>query len=134
MTDAPKTIFVFGSNTAGIHGAGAAAHARKRLGAQWGVGEGPTGHTYALPTKGHTSANRIGATLSMDKIQKHVNTFIEYAAMNPDRNFQVTCVGCGLAGLKHEQIAPMFKKAPDNCFFDTLWKPWLPEKKFWGTF
>lgn len=54
--------------------------------------------------------------------------------VHPELTFQVTCIGCGLAGLKHEDIAPMFKDAPGNCVFDTLWKPWLPDAEFWGTF
>ena len=37
------TIFVFGSNLAGIHGGGAARVAFKQYGAKWGVGEGRTG-------------------------------------------------------------------------------------------
>ena len=44
-------IFVFGSNLAGRHGLGAAKYARNNLGAVYGVGEGPTGECYALPTK-----------------------------------------------------------------------------------
>ena len=43
-------IFVFGSNEAGRHGAGAAAQA-KRWGAKNGIGVGLSGHTYAIPTK-----------------------------------------------------------------------------------
>jgi hypothetical protein len=48
----------------------------------------------------------------------------------------VTRIGCGLAGLKDEDIAPMFAIAPmENCFFDTKWQPWLPETaQYWGTF
>lgn len=47
----PKEIFVFGSNEAGRHGAGAAEYAYKHLGAQYGVGFGPAGSTFAIPTK-----------------------------------------------------------------------------------
>lgn len=46
-----NTIFVFGSNPGGVHGAGAAKTARDMFGAQTGVGEGMTGNAYALPTK-----------------------------------------------------------------------------------
>ena len=45
------TIFVFGSNPEGRHGAGAAKIAREQFGAKYGVGEGLTGNAYALPTK-----------------------------------------------------------------------------------
>ena len=40
-------IFVFGSNIQGAHGGGAAWFAHKAFGAEWGVGEGLTGRTYA---------------------------------------------------------------------------------------
>lgn len=46
-----NTIFVFGSNPKGVHGAGAAKVAREQFGAVYGVGEGLTGNSYALPTK-----------------------------------------------------------------------------------
>lgn len=43
-------IFVFGSNLAGMHGGGAARVAHRYFGAEWGVGVGSTGQTYAIPT------------------------------------------------------------------------------------
>lgn len=123
-------IFVFGSNRSGIHGAGAAAFAHKNLGAEWGVGEGMTGNCYALPTKGHKIEN-----LSLDAIHKHINDFLYFARNNPEKTFKVTCVGTGLAVWNHEDIAPMFISAPDNCHFDELWKPWLGNNvSYWGTF
>lgn len=42
----PNEIFVFGSNIHGYHGGGAAAIACRKLGAEWGVGEGITGPHY----------------------------------------------------------------------------------------
>ena len=113
-------IFVFGSNLAGRHGKGAAASARNHHAAQWGVGEGPTGRAYALPTK-----DKDLRTLPLEKIEGHVESFLAYARNHADRLFLVTAIGCGLAGYKHEQIAPMFKSAPENCFFDKRWAPYL---------
>jgi hypothetical protein len=55
----PGEVFVFGSNLAGIHGAGAAAiPAHSHFQAEWGVGEGPTGRCYAIPTKDHKIKSR----------------------------------------------------------------------------
>lgn len=102
-------IFVFGSNLAGRHGAGAAKFAREHHGAVYGVGHGRTGNSYALPTK-----NRNIETLSLGYIKDYVDTFIEYAKANPDLQFQLTAIGCGLAGYKPAQIAPMFVEAPSN--------------------
>lgn len=43
-------IFVFGSNPDGQHLGRAAKTAYKKFGAEWGVGDGPTGKCYAIPT------------------------------------------------------------------------------------
>lgn len=123
-------IFVFGSNRAGIHGAGAAKYARQYHGAVIGVGEGLKGTSYALPTMTHQIT-----PLPLGAIQQHVQTFLKFAQDNPQLVFQVTRVGCGLGGQEDFHIAPMFEEAPDNCTFDLHWKTWLgTEKEFWGTF
>lgn len=125
-------IFVFGSNKSGIHGAGAARFALKNHGAKWGIGEGIVGNSYALPTKGFHIEE-----LPLAEIQHSVNRFIETAEFWALRGaeFQVTRVGCGLGGHQDADIAPMFQAAPDNCYYDTFWQPWLGmNKKYWGTF
>lgn len=102
-------IFVFGSNLAGRHGKGAALCALKEHGAIYGRGVGPQGNSYAIPTK---SINL--ETFSLLVISNYVKVFILYAKDNPELVFNLTPIGCGLAGYKPEQIAPMFKGAPDN--------------------
>ena len=128
-------IFVFGSNKAGIHGAGAAKFALKNHGAEWGIGEGIVGNSYALPTKGHKIEE-----IPLIEIKHAVTRFIdvaEYWALR-GAEFQVTRVGCGLGGKLDADIAPMFRGAPDNCLFDDYWKPWLDthdvKRRYWGTF
>jgi len=124
-------IFVFGSNEAGIHGAGAAHWASRNRGARYGCGFGHMGNSFAIPTKDRT----IQHTLSLRVIRTYVDAFITYAGGRPDLEFQVTCIGCGLAGLKNEDIAPMFVIHPSNCFFDKLWEPHLLlDAKYWGSF
>lgn len=110
-------IFVFGSNLAGRHGKGAALFAREHHGAQYGVGVGRTVNSYAIPTKGFNMR-----PLSLEQIYAHVQEFIRYAEVNPDLEFQVTRVGCGLAGYTDEQIGPMFITAPSNCHLPDEWK------------
>jgi hypothetical protein len=123
-------IFVFGSNEAGIHGAGAAAYAMRNHGAVYGMGQGRKGNSYAIPTK-----NLSIKTLPMKQIVAYVKRFLDYAAKHSELKFQVTAVGCGLAGLTHAQMAPLFLGATSNCWFDTLWEPYLGgEYKYWGTF
>lgn len=130
MMDTSNMIFVFGSNLRGIHGAGAAKLAYENRGARWGKGVGIAGKSYAIPTKDKT----IRHTLPLTTIKGYVDEFLTFARTVPDIEFQVTCIGCGLAGLKHEDVAPMFKHAPSNCWFDTAWKPWLGECGYWGHF
>lgn len=136
--DTSKMIFVFGSNLAGIHGAGAARFAKEKCGAEMGIGLGPTGDSYALPTKGtNNMGTGIGPTLPLPVIKQFVDEFLDYARDRSHLKFQVRCIGCGLAGLDHADIAPMFDQAPINCYFDTAWGALLwnkPPKQFWGTF
>lgn len=122
-------IFVFGSNLAGIHGAGAARVAVDKYGAVYGNGIGRQGESYGIPTK-----DEFIETLDLPEIRHFIEGFIQYATQHPELEFQVTQVGCGLAGLVAEDIAPMFKDAPLNCLFDEKWKPFLPNHRMWGTF
>ena len=107
--NAMPDIFVFGSNLLGIHGAGAAKHAVKHFGAVMGVGVGRRGNSYAIPTK-----ETPYRTLSLNDIQPYVTEFLDYAKKRYWEAFFVTKIGCGLAGYCPEDIAPMFKGAPDN--------------------
>lgn len=93
-------IFVFGSNLEGRHMGGAARAAHKKFGAEWGVGVGLTGRSYAIPTMQG----------GVETIRPYVDEFIKYAARNPDMKFLVTRIGCGIAGFTDEQMAPLFKE------------------------
>ncbi len=107
-------IFVFGSNKEGMHGGGAARIAYKEFGARWGEGVGMTGRCYAIPTMDG----------SLDIIRKHVDDFTEYAAAHPELTFLVTRIGCGIAGWRDSEIAPLLGKASE------LGNVTLPEE-FW---
>jgi len=110
-------IFVFGSNLAGRHGKGSALTAFRNHGAVYGNGVGLQGNSYAIPTKDENLN-----TLSLTKIERYVNQFIRFAQLNPDMVFEVTRVGCGLAGYDDTDIAPMFKSAPLNCILPVGWR------------
>src|SRR5271157_3997992 len=110
-------IFVFGSNEKGIHGGGAARTAILKHGAIWGQGEGRQGDSYAIPTCSNPVYSH-NDQLPLPKVHEYVRRFIQYAKEHPKEDFKVTQVGCGLAGLKAEDIAPMFEDAPHNCLFD----------------
>ena len=118
-------IFVFGSNLAGIHwghGAGAAKVAREKFGAEWGVGAGFTGQCFAIPTKDE----KVDNFRTLDIVEEMIAIFVRDTQRpeNADKKWFVTRVGCGLAGYKDEQIAPMFKSAV-NCSFAEEWREYL---------
>lgn len=113
-------IFVFGSNLAGRHGAGAAKFAVQRHGAVYGKGWGLQGNSFAIPTK---DANI--RTLPLSSIQTYVEKFKMFATEHPELTFQLTPIGCGLAGYKHEQIGPMFKGSPSNVVIPDEFKPYV---------
>ncbi len=113
----PGEVFVFGSNLSGHHGGGAARIALDRFGAIWGQGVGMQGDTYAIPTM-------QGGT---ETIKPYVDEFIAFAKEHPERTFLVTRIGCGIAGFRDEDIAPLFAEALPvaniilpKSFFDIL--------------
>ena len=94
-------VFVFGSNPQGHHAGGAAATAHAKFGAVWGKGVGIQGQSYAIPTM-HGG---------VDTIRSYVDDFIKFADSHPELYFYVTRIGCGIAGYKDEEIAPLFYSA-----------------------
>lgn len=110
-------IFVFGSNLAGIHGAGSALEARKNYGAIYGQGIGLQGNSYAIPTK-----DKNLKVLPLDIIKNYVDQFIDFANNNPEMDFHVVKIGCGLAGYTEEQIKPLFINAPFNVVLPEKWR------------
>lgn len=124
-------IFVFGSNLKGRHGAGAALHAYIHYGALEGKGQGLAGRSYAIPTK---DANI--KTLPLITIATCINTFIKFVREHPIVEFNMTQIGCGLAGYDPEQIAPLFKEIADDnwlVWFDPTWRRFFPKHtKFWS--
>jgi hypothetical protein len=113
----PNQIFVYGANEKGVHGAGAA-----RLALRWGAKMGQyelVGQTYGIPTK-----DKKIQTLPLDKIQVHVDTFLATAFSHTEYEFLVSKIGCGLAGYRPEDIAPLFKIIKTGVFENVI----LPEE------
>lgn len=113
------TIFVFGSNLAGAHGAGAAKEAFLTYGAVYGKGFGEHGSSWAIPTKDEKIR-----TISIREIKQFVQEFVAEASSS-DKSYFITRIGCGLAGYKDQDIAPLFQGAPTNCNFPEEWKMYL---------
>ena len=97
-------IFVFGSNLAGAHGGGAARLAYNHFGAVWGQGVGLQGQSYAIPTMQG----------GVETIKPYVDEFIAFAREHRELTFLVTRIGCGIAGFRDEEIAPLFREALDE--------------------
>lgn len=97
----PGEVFVFGSNLGGYHGGGAARVAMNKFGAIWGQGVGLQGQSYAIPTMQG----------GVDTIKPYVDEFISFAKAHPELRFYVTRIGCGIAGFRDEDIAPLFRDA-----------------------
>jgi len=94
-------IFVFGSNLQGAHGGGAARVALNNFGAVWGQGVGLQGQSYAIPTMQG----------GVETIKPYVDEFIDFAHQHTELQFYVTRIGCGIAGFRDKDIAPLFTKA-----------------------
>ncbi|AGA67257.1 hypothetical protein BPP43_10415 [Brachyspira pilosicoli P43/6/78] len=99
-------VFVFGSNTEGMH-AGGAARMAMNWGAVYGKAFGLQGKTFAIPTVDYTRSGKM----SIDEIKKYVDEFLDFTIKNKDKKFFVTEIGCGIAGFKVSEIAPLFRKA-----------------------
>lgn len=120
----PDEVFVFGSNLQGCHGGGAARAAMERFGAEWGNGVGMQGQSYAIPTMQG----------GVETIKPYVDEFVNFAKQHEEYFFYVTRIGCGIAGFKDEDIAPLFWDAqfveniclPEN--FAVIIKPTLPKE------
>jgi len=117
-------IFVFGSNYAGRHGRGAALVALKKFGARNGQGTGIMGKSYGIATKDHDLK-----ILPLSYIETQVNRFIRYAERHPELTFFVTKIGCGLAGYKPKEIAPLFIGVPSNVILPDIFVQILQQKE-----
>ena len=47
----------------------------------------------------------------VETIKPYVDEFIDFASQHPELTFYVTRIGCGIAGFRDEQIAPLFANA-----------------------
>lgn len=113
-------IFVFGSNTQGIHGRGAALCAYRNFGAIFGVSSGLTGQCFAIITKDLTKD--IHPSISKEVIEKQIKNLYDYAKNNKNYEFLIAYSGNGinLNGYTPKEMAEMFSKhtIPVNIIFE----------------
>ena len=142
ITPEYDTIFVFGSNPEGRHGAGSAAVAVKLFGAEYGNGEGLQGNAYALPTTelrwsvkdeywDDAPDEDKRYSMSPAKITENIKRMYACAREHPDKKFKVAYRNqpnertlCGYTG---ERLMSLFKSAageegyPENIYFSEEW-------------
>lgn len=118
-------MFVFGSNTQGRHGAGAALQA-VAFGAEYGKPCGRQGQTYAIVTKDLTQAQQL-RSVPLNAIELQVSEFLTHAIAHPENELLVTRFGCDLAGYTELEIGSLWvgKDIPTNvrlpqAFLDVL--------------
>ena len=129
ITPDADTIFVFGSNPEGRHGAGAAKVAREQFGAIYGQGEGLQGNSYAIPTKDlRVKDNHSYRSISKDQIVESIKKMYEVAKQNPTKLFKVAYRNVlnetTLNGYTGSELIEMFKSAgpvPENVMFSKEW-------------
>ena len=118
-------VFVFGSNLGGNHGTGAAKYAKEVHGAKMGTGVGRTEMAYAIPTK-DADLN----VLSLKKIGRHLDDFMEYAKTHNSTEFMLTRIGCGRSGYTNEEIMRLLpKELPENVYLPGIWRQLMPSNK-----
>lgn len=124
-------VYVFGSNLAGRHGAGAAKVASTLYGAKNGVGSGPQGNAYGIPTKDEQLQ-----PLTLDQVTDNIGKFMAYAQNTPTREFEVARVGCGLAGFRDADISAIFREqiemyGLENVHLPMTWRPKAQQHETW---
>ena len=124
----PNTIFVFGSNPEGRHGAGAAKVARNKFGAIYGQGEGLQGNAYALPTKDlRVKENKGFKSISPNEIIENIKKLYIVAKENPTKQFKIAYRNTtekSLNGYTGLEMIEMFNQAgpiPSNIVFSKEW-------------
>lgn len=103
----PNEIFVFGSNTLGQHYGGAAKIAHEKFGAIWGVAEGLSGQTYAIPTIDFITWKPISRSFLLLCMIR----FLRFVRRNPEKKFYLTKIGCGIAGWDVEEVKEILHDA-----------------------
>ena len=133
ITPEEGTIFVFGSNPEGRHGAGSARVAREQFGAIYGQGEGLQGSAYALPTtelRYDMQDKYSRYSMNPETIIDNIKRMYQCAEEHPEWKFKVAYRNqpdevtlCGYSGW---ELMSLFKTAcngnyPDNVYFSEEW-------------
>lgn len=113
--------FVFGSNTQGRHGKGAALIAYKHFGAIYGQAFGQQGKSYAIVTKDLTKLKH--PSVSKEAIIEQIKKLYYLAELFPRLDYYIAYSGLGtnLNGYSNEEMVKMFncvEEIPLNIIFE----------------
>lgn len=122
-----ETVFVFGSNPEGRHGAGSAKHAMQKFGAVYGKGYGYYGQSYAIATTDLRLPSR--PNVSIEEIVRQIKEMYEFATKHPEKKFKIAYRNdlqkrtlCGYSGY---YLMDMFLnksgEVPSNIYFSEEW-------------
>lgn len=117
-------IFVFGSNTQGRHGKGAALIAKDYFGAEYGNPRGLQGQSYAICTKDLTK--RFHPSVKAEDIKSEIFNLYNFAQVNQHLTFYIVYKGNGtnLNAYSSQDMADMFSSwshvggIPKNIVFE----------------
>lgn len=122
------TVFVFGSNPEGRHGAGAAKIARLQFGAVYGQGEGLQGNAYAIPTKDlRVTENNGFRSIGPEAIKASIRRMYACAVAMPQMSFKIAYRNTSersLNGYTGYEMIRMFIEAgpiPNNVYVSEEW-------------
>lgn len=121
--------FVFGSNTEGRHGKGAALVAFYHFGAVYGNPSGPQGRSYAIVTKDLRA--RVHPSIPRVYIETQIKHLYMYAEANPEKLFYVAYgMGPNLNAYSPQAMADMFSEypIPENMVFEEEFSKLLKPK------
>ena len=104
-------IFVFGSNTQGRHGKGAALFAKQYCGAIYGQSKGLQGNSYGLCTKDLTK--NIHPSISKNDIIDQIIDLYKFVEKTPQKDFYICYKGdvINLNGYTPKEMGEMFIEA-----------------------
>lgn len=113
-------IFVYGANTQGRHGKGAALYAMQHHGAIYGK-VGLVGNSYGIITK---ELRKNKPVITLDHIDFEIDLLIVIANEHPEHIFMCTPFGTGLAGFTHSEMKVLWSKKviPTNIVLPAEWK------------
>lgn len=114
-----QTVIVPDGSIIGYKMAWSAGEKVNAFGAEWGIGEGLTGHCYAFPTLD----KEMRPLLQSDLIDSRHKLYATCNAL-PEKTFLLTAVGTGIAGNSHDYMKEIFtsQATPGNLILPEEWR------------